>query len=65
LAQFPFGPGLARSNKNSSKKLFQKICDFVVILFLYFDQYRFVFLYCNDTNPVLKNPIFVKTSKNT
>jgi hypothetical protein len=34
---------------------------FSVILLLYFDQYQFVFLYCKDTNPVLKYPVFVKT----
>jgi hypothetical protein len=49
--------------KKVLQKSFQKICDFVVILLLYFDQYRFVFLYCKDTNPVLKYPVFVKTSK--
>ena len=31
---------------------------FYVILLLYFDQYRFVFLYRKDTNPVLKIPGF-------
>ena len=44
------------------KKLFQKMW-FSVILLLYFDQYRFVFLYCKDTNPILKYPVFVKSSK--
>ena len=47
--------------KKSSSKIISKICDFVVILLLYFDQYRFVFLYCKDINPVLKYPVFVKT----
>ena len=51
--------------KKSSSKIISKICNSVVILLLYFDQYRFVFLYCKDTNPVLKYPVFVKTSKNT
>jgi len=45
------------------QKLVKTIWDFVVILLLYFDQYRFVFLYCKDTNPVLKYPVFIKTSK--
>jgi len=62
-AQFPFGPGLDCSNKNSSK-IISKNMWFSVILLLYFDQYRFVFLYCKDTNPVLKYPVFVKFSKN-
>jgi len=39
---------------NFFENYFKKICEFVVILLLYFDQYRFVFLYCKDTNPVLK-----------
>jgi len=34
-----------------------------VILLLHFDQSRPVFLYCKDTNPVLKYPVFVKSSK--
>jgi len=54
---------LKPKNQKSSSKIISKICDFVVILLLYFDQYRFVFLYCKDTNPVLKYPVFVKTSK--
>jgi uncharacterized membrane protein len=41
------------------QKLFQRICDFSVILLLYFGQYRFVFLYCKYTNPVWKYPVFV------
>jgi len=52
-----------KKSKKSSSKIISKICEFVVILLLYFDQYRFVFLYCKDTNPVLKYPVFVKTSK--
>jgi hypothetical protein len=35
---------------------------FSAILLLHFDQYRFVFLYCKDTNPVFKYPVFVKSS---
>jgi len=31
---------------------------------MYFDQCWFVFLYCKDTSPVLKYPVFVKFSKN-
>jgi len=44
------------------KNLFQKFVIFQVFL-LYFDQYWFVFLYCKDTNPVLKYLVFVKTLK--
>ena len=33
------------------------------IFLLHFNQYRFVFLYYKDTNPVLKYPVFVKTLK--
>ena len=39
---------------------FQKICDFSHIFLLNFNQYRFVFLYYKDTNPVLKYPVFSK-----
>ena len=44
------------SKKNLSKNLW-----FSAISLLYLDQYRFVFLYCKDTNPVLKYPVFVKS----
>jgi len=54
-----------KNKKKSSSKIISKIWDFVVILLLYFGQYRLAFLYCKDTNPVLKYPVFVKTSKNT
>ena len=46
-------------NKNSSK-IISKNLWFSVILLLYFGQYRFVFLYCKDTNPILKYPVFFK-----
>jgi hypothetical protein len=48
---------------NSSKKKLKKKCDFPQNFLLHLDQYRFVFLYCKDTNPVLKYPVFVKTLK--
>jgi hypothetical protein len=51
------------------KKLFftnylKRICDFLQIFLLHFEQYWFVFLYCKDTNTVLKYPVFIKTLKN-
>jgi hypothetical protein len=49
------GLGLAKK-KNSIMWFFQNIL-------LYFDQYWFVFLYCKDTNPVLKYQVFVKIKK--
>jgi len=55
----PHGP----SQKKFFKKYFKKICDFFVKFLLHFDQYRFVFLYCKDTNPALKYPVFIKTLK--
>jgi hypothetical protein len=42
------------------KNYFKKICDFLQIVLLCFNQYRFVFLYCKDTNLVLKYLVFVK-----
>ena len=42
-------------------KSFQKIYDFLVYVLLHFDHYWFIFLYCKDTNPILKYLIFVKT----
>ena len=50
-----------KNKKSKSSKIISKICDFVVILLLYFDQYQFVFLYCKDINLVLKYSVFVKT----
>jgi hypothetical protein len=50
--------------KKILQKLFKKNLWFSANLLLHFDQYRFVFLYCKDTNPVLKYPIFIKTLKN-
>jgi hypothetical protein len=44
------------NKKNSNMWFFQNIL-------LYFDQYWFVFLYCKDTNPVLKYQVFVKIKK--
>jgi hypothetical protein len=58
----PHGPGWAQpENKKqiSSKKFFSKICDFP----LYFDQYRFVFLYCKDTTSVLNTWFSSKKKK--
>jgi hypothetical protein len=46
------------------QKLFQKNLWFSINFLLHFDQYWFVFLYCKDTNPVLKYMVFVKTLKN-
>jgi hypothetical protein len=48
--------GLGLAKKNSIMWFFQNIL-------LYFDQYWFVFLYCKDTNPVLKYQVFVKIKK--
>jgi hypothetical protein len=45
--------GMGPAKKNSNLWFFQNIL-------LYFDQYWFVFLYCKDTNPVLKYQVFVK-----
>jgi len=47
----------------SPKKILQKVIlkkyvIFFVKFLLHFDQYRFVFLYCKDTNPALKIPGF-------
>jgi hypothetical protein len=56
-------PEKKRKKENFLQKLFQKICDFPQIFLLYFDQYWFVYLYCKDTNLVLKYLIFVKTLK--
>jgi hypothetical protein len=60
----PYGPSWAQLKKKILQKLFLKKCDFLQNFLLHFDQYRFVFLYCKDTNPVLKYLIFVKTLKN-
>ena len=43
--------------------MFQKINDIFFCFLLYFNQHRFVFLYCKDTSLVLKNPVFGKTKK--
>jgi len=51
------------AKKKFFKKYFKKICDFFVKFLLHFDQYRFVFLYCKDTNPALKYQVFIKTLK--
>jgi len=60
----PHGPGWAQPKKiKFFKKNLKKKCDFPQFFLLHFDQYRFVFLYCKDTNPVLKYPVFVKTLK--
>jgi hypothetical protein len=61
--QFFFGPGLAHSKKISSKIILKKSVISANLL-QHFDQYRFVFLLCKYTNPVLKYPIFVNTLKN-
>ena len=53
----PQGPGWAQPVK---KNYFQKIYEFLQIFLLYFSQYQFVFLYCKDTNSVLKYPVFNK-----
>jgi len=53
--------GLARK-KILKKILFKKICDFPQIFYCIL-KYWFVFLYCKDTNPVLKYLVFVKIKK--
>jgi len=58
-AEFPFGSGLTRS-KNFLQRIISKNLWFFANLLLHFDQYCFVFLYCKDTNPVLKYLVFVK-----
>jgi len=69
LAQFPFGLGPTHPQKKKKKinkffkNYFKKMCDFSQIFLLHFNQYWFVFLYCKDTNPVLKYLVFVKTFK--
>jgi len=59
----PHGPGWASQKKTKIPKNILKkyICDFLIYFLLHFDQYQFVFLYCKDTNPVLKYPVFIKT----
>jgi hypothetical protein len=60
----PHGPSWAQPKKiKFFKKKFKKKCDFPQFFLLHFDQYRFVFLYFKDTNPILKYPVFVKTLK--
>jgi hypothetical protein len=55
----PHGPGWAQLFKNYFKKNLWFSANFL----LHFDQYCFVFLYCKDTNPVLKYLVFVKILK--
>jgi hypothetical protein len=52
---------IKKNEKKYSKKLFKKISVIFRKFSLHFNQYRFVFLYCKDTNPVLKYLVFVKT----
>ena len=56
--------GLGPARKKHYKNLFKKFVIFSYMFLLHFDQYWFVFLYCKDTNPVLKYLVFVKTLKN-
>jgi len=61
----PYGPSWAQPKKiKFFKNYFLKKYDFPQKILLHFDQYRFVFLYCKDTNPVLKYLVFIKTLKN-
>jgi hypothetical protein len=53
------------SPKKNSSKIFSKICDFPQIFYCILINIGFVFLYCKDTNLVLKYPVFVKTLKKT
>jgi hypothetical protein len=55
--------GLGPARKKNSSKIFSKICDFPQIFYCILINIGFVFLYCKDTNLVLKYPIFVKTLK--
>jgi hypothetical protein len=57
----PQGPGWAQpENKKISSKIISKNLSFFANILLHFDQYWFVFLYCKDTNPVLKYLVFIK-----
>jgi hypothetical protein len=53
--------GLGPARKKHYKNLFKKFVIFSYMFLLHFDQYWFVFLYCKDTNPVLKYLVFIKT----
>jgi hypothetical protein len=53
------GPSL----KTNSSKIISKKNVIFHKFFTFFYQYWFEFLYCKDTNPVLKYLIFVKTYK--
>jgi hypothetical protein len=57
--------GLGPARKKNSSKIFSKICDFPQIFYCILINIGFVFLYCKDTNLVLKYPVFVKTLKKT
>jgi hypothetical protein len=65
----PHGPGWAKPEKKYIKiKNFSKLFPKKSVIFrnflLHFDQYWFVFLYCKDTNTILKYLVFVKKIKN-
>jgi len=57
--------GLGPTRKKNSLKIFSKICDFPQIFYCILINIGFVFLYCKDTNLVLKYLVFVKTLKKT
>jgi len=51
------------SPKTNSSKIISKKYVIFCKFFTFFYQYWFEFLYCKDTNPVLKYLVFVKTYK--
>jgi hypothetical protein len=55
--------GLGPAPQKNSSKIISKNLWFSANILLHFNQYWFVFLYCKDTNLVLKYLVFVKTKK--
>jgi len=53
--------GLGPARKKFLNFFFSKICDFPKIFYCIL-KYWFVFLYCKDTNPILKYLVFIKTN---
>jgi hypothetical protein len=64
-----FGPahafGSSPAHFQKKKKILFNICDFPTFLFMFCLILIYFFCHFNNTNPVLKYPVFVKTSKNT
>jgi hypothetical protein len=60
----PYGSSWTQPQKKSKKlnqKISKKFVIFPYIFLINFAQYWFVFLYCKDTNLILKYLVFVKT----